>query len=71
MCVVPSLLKPSNSWALCVVMVLIHQPVERDAAFQAWELVMFYKQDVLLKRVEGEFLYVDSKGREVSEIVDV
>lgn len=52
-------------------MALIHRPVERDAAFKAWELVVFYQQDVPLHRVEDEFLDVDFKGREVSEIVDV
>lgn len=33
--------------------------------------VVFYQQVVLLHRVEGELLYVDYKGRKVSEIIDV
>lgn len=45
--------------------------MERDAALKAWKPAVFYQQDVLLHGVEGEFLYVNSKGRKVLEIVDV
>lgn len=71
MCIAVPFAEAKQPVGIMVVMVLIHKPVERDAAFEAWELIVFYQQDVLLHRVEGEFLYVDSKGKEVSEIVDV
>lgn len=40
----------------------------RGCCFQGLGTVVFYQQDVLLHRVEGEFLYVDSKGREIVNV---